>query len=201
MATCPVGHPNPPQWEFCGECGALLEREAEPPSYSPWYRTMSAILALITFTAVLIAVGVVALTDTTRSGQLRSSWSTTAGAVAIQEWWSGAYEPFAELQDALDDSRRALERLDRPRFEAACQRIEDAAAVALPAHLPTPDPVLTSELVAATTDAHAAAHMCLSLAAGSVNSYDGEFAANVDQADKHLAAAQGYINKALAGTL
>ena len=75
--------------------------------------------------------------------------------------------------------------------------MEDAAGVDLPAHLPTPDPDLTSELAAATADAHAAAHMCLSAAAGSVNNYHGEFAADVDQADKHLTAAQELINKAL----
>ena len=72
---------------------------------------------------------------------------------------------------------------------------------ALPAHLPTPDPDLTGELTAATADAHAAAHMCLAVLAGSVNSYDGEFVADVDQANKHLTAAQELINKALTHAL
>lgn len=75
--------------------------------------------------------------------------------------------------------------------------MHDAAGVDLPAHLPTPNPDLTSELTAATADANAAAHMCLSAVAGSVNNYHGEFAADVDQADKHLTKAQELINKAL----
>ena len=37
--------------------------------------------------------------------------------------------------------------------------------------------------------------------AGSVNNYDGEFVADVDQADKHLTAAQELINKALTHAL
>ena len=43
--------------------------------------------------------------------------------------------------------------------------------------------------------------MCLSAAAGSLNNYHGEFAADVDQADQHLTAAQELINKALTHAL
>ena len=147
------------------------------------------------FAAVLIAV--VALTVSTRREKSGSPAPTTDATAAIQEWWSGAHTPFTELQNALDNSQRALQRLDGPALEAACQRMEDAAGVDLPAHLPTPDPDLTSELAAATADAHAAARMCLSAVAGSVNNYHGEFVADVDQADKHLTAAQELINEAL----
>ena len=112
--------------------------------------------------AILVIVGAaVALAVTKGSEQSSSSAPTSDSAAAIQEWWSGANEHFTELQNALDDSQRALDRLDRPGLEAACQRMHDAAGVDLPAHLPTPDPDLTSELTAATADAHAAAHMCL----------------------------------------
>jgi hypothetical protein len=147
--------------------------------------------------AVLVIVGAAVTLAVTRSERTGSPAPTTDGTTAIQQWWSGAHKHFTELQGALDDSQRALERLDGPALAAACQRMEDAAGVDLPAHLPTPDPDLTSELAAATADAHAAAHMCLSAAAGSVNNYHGEFAADVDQADKHLTAAQELINKAL----
>ncbi len=147
--------------------------------------------------AVLVIVGAAVTLAVTGSDRTGSPAPTTDGTTAIQQWWSGAHKHFTELQSALDDSQRALERLDGPALEAACQRMEDAAGVDLPAHLPTPDPDLTSELAAATADAHAAAHMCLSAAAGSVNNYHGEFAADVDQADKHLTAAQELINKAL----
>ena len=29
MVTCPDGHPNPPNCEFCGECGAPIDTAAE----------------------------------------------------------------------------------------------------------------------------------------------------------------------------
>jgi hypothetical protein len=105
------------------------------------------------------------------------------------------------LQNALDDAQRALDRLDPTGFEAACQTMHDAGEVKLQAHLPTPNPDLTSELRAAIDDAHSAAHLCLSVAAGSMNNYDGEFIANVDQADRHMKAAQDLINETLARPL
>jgi hypothetical protein len=52
-------------------------------------------------------------------------------------------------------------------------------------------------LTAAAEDVHAAAHMCLSLAAGSQNTYNGEFLADLEQADRRLVHAQELINKAL----
>ena len=55
-----------------------------------------------------------------------------------------AHEHLTELQNALDDSQRALDRLDSPGLEAACQRMHDAAGVDLQAHLPTPGPDLTT---------------------------------------------------------
>ena len=51
-------------------------------------------------------------------------------------------------------------------------------------------------MTAAAEDAHAA-HMCLSLAAGSQNTYNGEFLADLEQADRRLVHAQEFINKAL----
>ena len=77
--------------------------------------------------------------------------------------------------------------------------MHDTAGVELQAHIPTPDPELTSELRAAAEDAHAAAHMCLSVMAGSINNYRGEFPADLDQAEKHLMAAHEIVNEALTG--
>jgi hypothetical protein len=197
MANCPDGHPNPAHYEFCGECGAPIDTAAEESETDKWYRTKWAIVGAGVLAVLVIVGAAVTLAVTEGSDRSSSSASTTDGSAAIQQWWSGAHQHFTELQNALDDSQRALDRLDSAGLEAACQRMHDAAGVDLQAHLPTPDPDLTSELAAATADAHAAAHMCLSLAAGSANSYGGEFAADVDQADKHLTAAQELINKAL----
>jgi hypothetical protein len=196
MVNCPDGHPNPAHYEFCGECGAPIDMAAEESEAGKWYRTKWAIVGAGVL-GVLVIAGAAVTLAVTGTKQTGSSTATTATVVPVQEWWADAHQHFTELQGALADSQRALERQDGPALEAACERMEDAAGVDLPAHLPTPDPDLTSELAAATADAHAAAHMCLSAVAGSVNNYHGEFAADVDQADKHLTAAQELINKAL----
>jgi hypothetical protein len=39
-------------------------------------------------------------------------------------------------------------------------------------------------------DFHTAAHMCLSVAAGSMNEYSGEFSAYIDQGDRIIKAAR-----------
>jgi hypothetical protein len=167
MANCPDGHPNPSHWEFCGQCGAPIDTAEEGLEAGRLYRTKWAVVGAGAL-AVLVIVGAAVTLAATRSERTGSPAPTTDGTAAIQAWWSGAHKHFTELQSALHDSQRALERLDGPALEAACQRMEDAAEVDLPAHLPTPDPDLTSELAAATADAHAAARMCLSAAAGSV---------------------------------
>lgn len=196
MVTCPEGHPNPQGWEFCGECGAPLEVDV---SADRWYRTKWAIVGASILGVLVISSAAVTLAVTTGGEHTRSSTPTSARTAAIQEWWSGAHESFTELQESLDDSRRALNRGDGPAMEKACQHMHDAAGVELQAQLPTPDPDVTSELRAAADDAHGASHMCLSVAAGSINNYGGEFPVDVEQAEKHLMAAQELINKALTG--
>ena len=165
-----------------------------------WYRTRWAIVG-VGVLAVLVIVGAARHPCRYQDRADRFSGADNRSTAAVQEWWSGAQEHFTELQNALEDSQRAVDRFDGPALEAACPRMHDAAAVDLPAHLPTPDPDLTSELTAATADAHTASHMCLSAVAGSENNYHGEFAADVEQADKHLTKAQELINKALAHPL
>jgi hypothetical protein len=46
-------------------------------------------------------------------------------------------------------------------------------------------------------DFHTAAHMCLSIAAGSMNEYSGEFSAYLDQVARHMKAARDIITKRL----
>jgi hypothetical protein len=197
MINCPEGHPNPPDWEFCGECGAPIDKVAEELENRAWYRTKWAIMGAGALAVVVIAGAAGALIATRGSDQTSSTPPTSSDTAAIQEWWSAAHKPFTELQESLNDSRRALDRANGPALEEACEQMHDSADVDLQAHMPTPDPELTSLIRAATVDAHAAAHMCLSVVAGSVNSYDGEFLADVDQAEKQLLAAQELINKAL----
>jgi hypothetical protein len=195
MVSCPNGHANPPHWEFCGECGTPIDEVAEELESRAWYRTKWAIVGAGVLAVLVVSAVAVAVTVNPGGEQPNST-----GTVAIQEWWSEAHEPFTELRNALDDAQRALARLDPTGFEAACRTMHDAGEVELQAHLPTPNPDLTSELRAAIEDSHSAAHLCLSAAAGSIENYDGEFIANVDQAERHMKAAQDLINGTLTRT-
>jgi hypothetical protein len=84
---------------------------------------------------------------------------------------------------------------DEAVLQKSCQDMHDAGAVDLRAHLPAPDADVTAEIDAAINDAHEASHMCLAAISGSLNSYAGEFDADLEQADKHLQAALAMINK------
>jgi hypothetical protein len=115
----------------------------------------------------------------------------------MQQWWSAAHTHFDELQRAVGDTQEGLKRQDEAVLRISCQEMHDAGTVDLRAHLPAPNPDLTAELDAAINDAHEAAHMCLAAINGSLNNYAGEFAANLDQAERHLAAALAIVNKSL----
>jgi hypothetical protein len=43
MMNCPEGHPNPPGWEFCGECGVPVDKAGESEA-RVWYRAKWAIV-------------------------------------------------------------------------------------------------------------------------------------------------------------
>lgn len=120
------------------------------------------------------------------------------GGAAMEQWWSDSFQDVTALQDALDDSRDALLSVDREVMQASCTRMHDAAAVEIRTHLPTPTANLTAELEAAMEDAHAAAHMCLSVLVSPTNNYDGEFEIASTQADRHLRAAVAIVNRTLA---
>ncbi|MBY0286266.1 MAG: hypothetical protein K2X52_03850 [Mycobacteriaceae bacterium] len=198
MVECPQGHQNPAGWQLCGECGSSIEATPEP-ARDVWYRAKWAIVGASVLAVVALSSAIVTLTVTGGDGQADRSAPESADPTTILEWWAQAREPFTDLQNSLADAQHALVNVDRSAMDDACRQMHDTAAVDLPVHLPAPRPELTSELEAATEDAHAAAHMCLSVLARSTNSYDGEFPVDVEQADKHLLAAQELVRKALVG--
>lgn len=189
--TCTEGHSNPDGWEFCAECGAPLDE----PEDGRWYRAGWVVVGASAVVALMLTASIVTLVLSRHSD--RSGAPTSDRATAVEKWWGGAHESVTDLQTALDDTRRALGRRDRGELKAACQRMHDAAAVDIQSHLPSPDPFLTGMVRAAVEDAHTAAHMCLSVLAGTSNSYDAEFVVSVEQVDRQLAAARVLIDRAL----
>ena len=179
--------------QLCGECDALIV-PAKKRSLSD--RKLWVIISTSVVAAVVLAsaLGVIV---THRSEPETSLPPTSLASAAMQQWWSGAHEHVDELHDAIDDSRRALEGFDESAMKRSCPQMHDASTVKLQAHLPAPDPDLNAELEAAMNDVHAAAHVCLAALAGSQNNYAGEFVSNLEEAERHLEAAQDIVNKSL----
>lgn len=198
MVECPQGHPNPAGWQLCGECGSPIEATPDL-SRDVWYRAKWAIVGASVLAVIALSAVIIAVMLRGGDGQAGSPAEASADKATILEWWSQARAPVTDLQRSLDNAQRALATVDRTAMDEACRQMHDAAAVDLRAHLPAPTPELTSELEAADEDAHAAAHMCLSVLARSTNSYDGEFPVDVEQAAEHLLAAQELVRRALAG--
>lgn len=192
MAECPDGHVNPAHWELCGECGAPIEsddRTQEATDRARRHRTALGAVGVVLLIGLAFGAGALAFREWSQQS------SATTDTAALRRWWASSHDTVSGLRSAIDDSRRAVERLDTAALQPACHRMHDLAGVRLPALLPGPDGELTSELQAAVGDAHDAAHMCLAAIAGSANSYRGEFAADLDQAEENLAAAQAIIDE------
>lgn len=163
---------------------------------TPGDRQSWGLWALIAVGAIVIVVCLCVLGIVlTRTDAVQRDGSS--GQMAVKAWWSSAHEHVNDLQNAMDDSQRAMQRKDSAAFEDACRRMHDSAAVSVQTHLPAPDNVLTAELSAAAEDAHAASHMCLAVLAESLNSYDGEFLSTTEQAEKHLRVVMKFVDEAL----
>ena len=182
-----------PNTDTRGQCGTPTgpdsgETTVDRQSWWLW--------ALITVGGVIILICLCVLGIVlTRTGAERRDGSS--GQMAIKAWWSSAHEDVNDLQNALDDSQRAMQRKDSAAFEDACRRMHDSAAVSVQTHLPSPDSSLTAELSAAAEDAHAASHMCLAVLADSLNNYDGEFLSTTEQAEKHLRIVTTFMDETL----
>ncbi len=161
-------------------------------------RALAAVLVLMVTFALLI-VSVILMTDRAddTAGVLDIEDSRRA---AFSQWWNAAEPDVAALQAVLDETQRALRRREPVALASACQVMHDVAAVQVPAHLPAPVGDLSAELGAAAADAHAAAHMCLSVIEQTPNNYDAEFLSNLDQAGRQVQAAMATANKYLAGS-
>ncbi|MGV0849861.1 hypothetical protein [Mycolicibacterium phlei] len=142
----------------------------------------------------LVAAAVVALVMV-RTESVPSQ-EETAQAEIVQ-WWADARGPVTRFETALTDTQEAVEAFDSEKLRTACQQMHDVTAVDIRQHLPAPVPELTTNLEAAVEDGHSAAHMCLAAAAGSMNSYAGEFPATLEQAKRRLDHALHIVDEAV----
>lgn len=197
MPTCPNGHHNPRNQPLCSVCDALISAgTGQCPPRRAWRLVVPAIALVASIAAA--GVGIAAW----HTEPVKSSVPATSDTLAaVQQWWPTAHDHFYELQNALMDTRgaldSALERKGGSMLDTSCHKLHDAGAVKLRSDLPSPDRLLTAELDAAINDSHEAAHMCLAAIAGSQNNYAGEFVAELDQAEKDLITALDMVNKSL----
>lgn len=199
MAAIPDGQASPARFGQCTECCASLDvpKESEADRRRRFPGRRASTLGLVGVLAVAVATTLL-VASRQHDGQRSVPPPTTASA--IREWWAVSRTDFIALRTALDDSQEALQQADVGVLKVSCQKMHDAAAVDLAARMPTPDPRLTTELKAATDDAHDAAHICLSTIGGAMISYRAEFDTDLDQAYKHLAAAREIIDRVVSDT-
>lgn len=176
--------------QFCSACGAPI---SAPRGTRPWHRSSWLIALLVT---AVLAVGIVtAILATLPHAQVPSNAPTGSANPAIQRWWSAAQEHFTELQRAVDNTRNSARTGDLAGLRDACGQLDEAGAVKLQAHLPTPDPDLTTEIQAMINEYRDASHMCVSILDGSNQDYSGEIKADMDAAAQHMQEALDVINQ------
>ncbi|KUI32625.1 hypothetical protein [Mycobacterium sp. GA-2829] len=193
--ACPTDHQGAAGGGVCPVCGTPLPTPPDEDGRRCRYRSIrrrGAVLALI-----VAAVGGVLLLILAVDRSTTPQVAAPPEQVALRQWWSTAQPGVTGLQDALYDAESALRRFDAAALKSACQHMHDAAAVEVPAELPSPHRQVTAELTAAAEDAHSAAHMCLAVVAKSPNNYDGEFNATIAQAEKQMRAAMTLVNRVL----
>jgi hypothetical protein len=160
-----------------------------------WLTVTAGVLVLLSVAGG--AAGIVAVTGNQHTGSSVPTTSATPDISALQRWWSSTRGDFMDVKDASQQVQQAFSVIRPGALAAACQRVHDAAEVRLKSRLPSPNSDLTAELKAAIEDFHSAAHMCLAVVAGSPVDYDGEFLSSMAEANRHMAAAQDIIDKAL----
>ena len=127
--------------------------------------------------------------------------TTTSPQQVLKNWWTGTSADFNDLQNAIDDAKRAVDRAQAGGgglTEDACLRMHDIAENKLQSHLPSPDPLLTADIAGAITDVHVAAHNCLA-AQQTPQAYEqaGEFYDRINMAQRQMKAAQDIVNRSL----
>ncbi|WP_156745904.1 hypothetical protein [Mycobacterium sp. ACS4054] len=89
----------------------------------------------------------------------------TASAVypGVPEWYSQAEVHLANTTKFMQAAVEAIEANDVNALKSACSAVHDEQTIGLQAHLPTPDPALTTALQSEINDFHTAMHLCMAL--------------------------------------
>ena len=115
----------------------------------------------------------------------------TAGAVypGVPEWYSQAEVHFVNTRNFMYAVIDAINAKDIGALRSACSSVHDELTINLQAHLPTPDPALTSALQSEIDDVHSAMHICMSLGPNSTS-------ADLEQADSFMQQASDHMRTA-----
>lgn len=97
----------------------------------------------------------------------------------VPEWYSEAKVHFDNTRNHMQAVIDAIEANDLVATRSACSSAHDELANDLQAHLPTPDPALTTALQSEIDDVHTAMHICMSLGPDSTP-------ADLEQADTFM---------------
>jgi hypothetical protein len=102
----------------------------------------------------------------------------TASAVypGVPEWYSQAEVHLANTKNFMQAVVDAIKADDVGALRSACSAVHDEQTIGLRAHLPTPDPALTTALQSEIDDFDTAMHICMSLGPNSTS-------ADLEQAD------------------
>ena len=112
----------------------------------------------------------------------------TARAVypGVPQWYSQAEEHFDNTRNFMYAVIDAINAQDIGALRSACSSVHDELTINLQAHLPTPDPALTSALQSEIDDVHTAMHICVSLGPNSTT-------ADLEQADSFMQQASDHM--------
>jgi hypothetical protein len=115
----------------------------------------------------------------------------TASAVypGVPEWYSQAKVHFDNTRNYMQAVINAINAGDIGALRLACSSVHDERTINLQAHLPTPDPALTSALQSEIDDLHTAMHICTSLGPNSTS-------ADLEQADSFIQQASDHMRTA-----
>ena len=102
----------------------------------------------------------------------------TASAVypGVPQWYSQAEVHLANTRNFMQAVVDAINANDIGALRSACLAVHDEQTIGLRAHLPTPDPALTTAVQSEIDDFDTAMHICMSLGPNSTS-------ADLEQAD------------------